>query len=73
MMDTYLTPNEAGTLLRRKPWPILQAIYRGELRAFQPGGEGAWLIRPADLRAYVEAWDVTRSRDEVAIDRVTSK
>jgi excisionase family DNA binding protein len=51
----YLTCAEAGALLWRKPAPIHDAIRRGELRAFQPGGEGAWLIRPEDLEAWVEA------------------
>lgn len=54
MTTTYLTVSEAARRIRRKPYPVLQAIYRGELRAAQPGGEGAYLIRPADLEAYVQ-------------------
>ena len=50
----YLTIYEAAEITRRKPWPIYEAIRAGELTAFQPGGEGRWLIRPAHLRAYVE-------------------
>lgn len=60
--DNYLTVREAGQLLRRTPWSIYEAIQRGELRAFQPGGEGALLIRPGDLRAYVETWDTATSQ-----------
>ena len=54
-LPAYITIREASDLLRRKPYPLHQAITRGELRAFQPGGSGPWLSRPADLRAYVEA------------------
>lgn len=52
---TYLTIAEAAGILRRKPWPVLQAIEAGELRAFQPGGEGAWLIDAGDLGGWVAA------------------
>ena len=41
-------------ILRRKPYPVFQAIERGELVAFHPSGKGPWLIRTADLRAHVE-------------------
>ena len=41
--------------MHTKPWPVYEAIERGDLIAFQPLGKGStWLIRPADLRAYAE-------------------
>lgn len=55
----YLTINEAAGVLRRSPWDIMGAIEKGDLRAFQPGHEGAWLIRPADLGAYVGRFENT--------------
>lgn len=50
----YLTPVEAARTLRRGPWAIVQAIEAGELRASRPSNEGCWLIRRADLSAYVD-------------------
>ena len=54
MTTAYLTVADAARLLRRKPWPVYQAIKVGELRASQPGNEGPWLIEPADLMAIVQ-------------------
>lgn len=53
---TWLTVNESGQILRRKPWPIVEAIEAGELRASMPGNDGCWLIRPEDLAAYVDRY-----------------
>jgi excisionase family DNA binding protein len=54
--EEYLTIAEAARVLACKPWPVYQAIERGDLVAFRPLGEGTpFLIRPADLRAYIEA------------------
>lgn len=52
----WLTVAEAGQIIRRKPWPIVQAIEAGELRASMPGNDGCWLIRPEDLVAYVDRY-----------------
>lgn len=53
-MPEYLTAAEAARILRTKPWPIVKAIRKGKLKAFRPSKSGPWLIRPTDLRAYVE-------------------
>ena len=50
----YLTIREAAQVTRRTPWRIWKAVFAGDLAAFHPGGVGARLIRPADLRAWVE-------------------
>ena len=53
-LQAYLTVAEAAALLRRKPYSLVKAIEAGELRASMPSNDGAWLIRPEDLLAYVE-------------------
>jgi excisionase family DNA binding protein len=53
-LGEYLTIAEAAKLLRRRIYALYLAIHNGELRACQPCNEGAWLIHPADLLAFVE-------------------
>lgn len=81
-LRSYLAVSEAADLLRRKPWPIVEAIEAGELRASMPSNDGAWLIRPADLVAYVERFanevtggaldsrEVRRERSQAAIQEL---
>lgn len=52
---TYMTIAQAAKILRRKTWAIYEAVHNGDLPAFQPGGEGTYLIRPDDLERYVLA------------------
>lgn len=51
----YLTCSQAARILHCKPYRILRAIEKGKLVAFQPIKDGAYLIRPNDLHAFVEA------------------
>jgi hypothetical protein len=53
-LGEYLTIAEAAKLIRRRIYALYLAIHNGELRACQPCHEGAWLIHPADLLAFVE-------------------
>lgn len=50
---TYLTAGQAADILHVTPWRITQACRSGALTAVKVGQ--AWLIRPADLTAYVDA------------------
>lgn len=48
-----LTPAEAATRLRVKPWSVTKLCRAGDLRATKPGK--SWLIQRTDLEAYIEA------------------
>lgn len=52
-MTEYLTVAQAAARLHCKPRSLADHIRAGELVATKPGGR--WLIRPADLDAYIES------------------
>jgi len=54
----YLTAAQAAEMLHVTPWRITEACRSAELKAAKVGK--AWLIRPADLAAYVEAHSNTQ-------------
>lgn len=52
-LPPMLTAAEASDILRISPWQVVKLCRDRELPATKPGK--AWLIRPADLTAYLDA------------------
>ena len=53
MTERYLTTAEVADTLRLSVWQVVNLCRASKLRATKPSGQ--WLIRPADLEAYLNA------------------
>ena len=53
MTERYLTTAEVADTLRLSVWQVVNLCRASKLRATKPSGQ--WLIRPADLDAFLAA------------------